>query len=472
MAKHIVIIGGGPAGIEAALAAASHNPSVTLLNEGPLGGRAVWQTLLPAKFWLNAADAFPGGEGLRIAEIRRQFQAAAENWQRQHAAALDRAGVEVITGWGVFESPHRLAVLDPTRIPDPGGIFAGSGSPVLEQALQQAATAHLDFDAAIIATGAVPFIPPTLQPDGRRILAPNLIWRLESLPRSLVMVGAGGPATEYVDLFSRLGVRVTWLTGPVGVLSAFPPAAGLWMMEEMSRRGVKVVPGIMARDIRSGTEGVSVRTADGREYPGELAFVAIGHRPDLARLNPQAAGLRLGSSGGLEVDGFGRTPVSHIYLVGDAALPMAVNAGMARGRVAGLHAAGQSVTPFSLESTVLAVYTRPEVAVVGRMSDPFEPFYTTQIPYDAALRAHLGTEWESSSAGFLELVYDSGQRVVGGMAIGPQAADVLAPLAIAIRMKALLSDLAEVRPAHPTYSELVFLAARAALESRTTPLRW
>src|SRR5690606_22141612 len=96
---------------------------------------------------------------------------------------------------------------------------------------------QISADAVIIASGAVPFVPPGLKPDGARIFSPHTIWKLDRLPRDMIVIGSGGPATEYVDAFSRMGVAITWITGPVSVLSAYPPEAGQIISQVMEKRG-------------------------------------------------------------------------------------------------------------------------------------------------------------------------------------------------------------------------------------------
>lgn len=444
--KQILVIGGGPAGIQAALAAAGSGCQVTLVSDSPPGGRAAWQTLLPSKMWLEAGNDRTGhladrsSPGL-LEQMRIRYEKAAWNWQRQLSVDLERAGVELRLGTASFLSAHEIQLLPPE-----GGY--------LDQ---------ISANSIIIATGAVPYVPPGLQPDGERIFSPHLIWQMKKLPESLIVIGAGGPATEYVDAFSRLGIPITWITGPVGVLSAFPPDAGRVIVKVMERRGVRIITGMMARQMDRTDDGVRVITADGVTHSASEAFVAIGLRPDFERLNLPAAGLRAGSSGGLATDQFGRTTEPHIYLVGDAASPLSANISMAQGRLAGLHAAGLPVEPLRIEQAVMAIYTNPQVAVVGRMSDRNETLHRIRVPFSTCLRAHLlqGTG-ETNELEFLDIAYDSQRRITGSLAVCPEAAEMLTSLALAIRAGLTIDLLASVFPAHPTFSELAILAARRA----------
>jgi pyruvate/2-oxoglutarate dehydrogenase complex dihydrolipoamide dehydrogenase (E3) component len=440
--KHILVIGGGPAGIQAALAASGSGRHVTLVSDGPPGGRSAWQTLLPSKMWLNARPAGSAGPhctSAEITELHTRYEHVVGAWQRQLINDLELAGVDLRLGQASFLSPREIEV-----VPPEGGYHD-----------------QISADAVIIATGAVPFVPPGLTPDGERIFSPHMIWKLNELPESMIVIGAGGPATEYVDAFSRLGVQITWITGPVGVLSAFPPDAGHFISGVMARRGVRIFTGMMARQIDRTQEGVRIVTADGAAHEAKMAFIAIGLRPDLGRLNLAAAGLKAGSSGGLATDPFYRTAAEHIYLVGDAASPLSANISIAQGRLAGWHAAGLEVEPLQLENAVMAIYTDPQVAVVGRMSDRVQPLQKIRVPFSTCLRAHLLPQTvDPTEMGFLEIAYDSSRRITGALAVCPEAAEVLTPLAIAVRTGMTLSALASVYPAHPTFSELSILAAR------------
>jgi pyruvate/2-oxoglutarate dehydrogenase complex dihydrolipoamide dehydrogenase (E3) component len=451
MSRYIVVIGGGPAGIEAARAAAAAGGHVTLVSDEPVGGRAGWHSLLPSKVWLTAADTFgllTEAPSLGIAvdgtiradpsAIVDRIRAVKEAWAGQQVADLKALGVELVAGVGSFEAADRVAVAD------------GDGDVLT----------RLQADAVIVAAGSVPRFPPEMKPDGQRILAPRFASHLASLPPDIVVVGGGATGSEFTYLFNRLGVKVTWIVAEQGVLPKFAPSAGPFLAEALVRRGVRLVQGQMAARIEREPDGVTLITTDGARYSASTAFVAIGRLPDLSRLNLGAAGLRPGPGGGLQPDSFGRTAVPTIYAVGDASgMPMLANRATAQAWIAGRHAAGATTSPFRPETVIHAIYTEPQVAQVGVLDANGAAVEIVRLPFTSSLKAHLLPEGD----GFLELAYNvSDRRVMGSVAVGPHAADVLTPVALAIQMELSLDDLARMYAAHPTLSELAFMVARLA----------
>jgi pyruvate/2-oxoglutarate dehydrogenase complex dihydrolipoamide dehydrogenase (E3) component len=448
MSVQIVVIGAGPAGIEAAKAAALAGGQVALVSEEAVGGRAGWHSLLPSKVWLTAADtvgllseapvmAEAGLDSIipSATAIVTQIRAVKESWNRIQQEALEALGVEILPGLATFESIGRLVVQDADG-----------------QVLQRR-----QVEAVIVASGSVPFFPPGLRPDGKRVLAPRFASHLDPLPEDIVVVGAGATGCEFAYFFNRLGVKVTWIIDQYGVLPAFVPEAGLFLANVLAARGVHLVRDQLAERVERGEDGVIVVTLDGQGYPADMAFVAIGRKPDLGRLNLEVLGLQVTPGQAPATDGYGRTGVPGLYLVGDAAgAPMVANRAMAQARVAGRHAAGAQTPPFRPETVIRAIYSEPQVAQVGIAQG--EGVHTLRLPFRQGLKANLLADYD----GFLMLAYNDDRRLLGGVAVGPGAANVLAPVAMAIYLNASLDDLAAVYSAHPTISELAFMAARLA----------
>lgn len=445
MSKRVVIIGGGPAGIEAAKAAAKAGGSVTLVNNGPVGGRAGWDSLLPSKVWLTAADSlglFAEAEALGLFGAAGQADSAAivarikvlkGQWSRQQQAELDNLGVRLVTGTAVFTDPHTLTISHEEN--------------------QRKLTA----DAFIVATGSVPVFPPTLKPNGKNVLAPRFASAMETLPRSIVVVGAGATGAEFVYLFNRLGLDVTWIVDQFGVLPDFDREAAETLAAALANRGVNMVSGHMAERIDPLEAGIVVVTTDGAVHPAAMAFLAIGRRPDTESLNLEAAGLTL-EKGVAVVDDNGRSAQPHIYFAGDAAgLPMIANRAMAQGWTAGRRAAGMEAASFNPAAVIGAVYSEPQVAQVGRLQG--NNIRTVRALFSASLKAQLFFQEEA----FVKLAYaEENGRLTGAAAVGSQAADVLAPVMVAIHAGMTITDFAALYAAHPTLSELAFTAARMA----------
>ncbi len=453
MSRTIVVTGAGPAGVAAAVAAAEAGARVLLVSDEPAGGRANWHSLGPSKVWLAAVEMYEQAVGAialglaveaappEVPLVLARIRELAGRWSARQAESLSLAGVEWVDGFGSLVGPGRVQVRD----------RAG------------AAVGELEAEAVILATGSVPRFGDGLRPDGDRILAPRFAGRLEEIPTDIVVIGGGATGAEFVYLFDSLGSEVTWLLDERGVLPDFPSEASALLVEALDRRGVRRVAGPAARVERAG-RGVVVIGEDGKRFAAHSAFLAVGRLPAVRGLGLETVGLAARADGTLQVDTFGRTEATGVYAVGDVAgPPMLANYGEAQGRIAGLHAAGAPVAGFRPECVVHAVYTAPQVAKVGDaegIAGLGHPGRVTRVrvPFQAALHTllHPGKGW-------LELVLELPEgRIIGGWAVGPNAADTLAPVALAIRMQTTAEQMADVAPAVPTVSELPFLAAREA----------
>jgi pyruvate/2-oxoglutarate dehydrogenase complex dihydrolipoamide dehydrogenase (E3) component len=452
MITQIAVIGAGPAGVTAAGAAADCGAQVTLVGTEPPGGRASWHSLLPSKVLLTAADSLGLArrfEKLGLANasstpapevLVQRIRALAQSQSDRQALDLTRRGVRFLVGKAAFVGCHRLQVT-----------------------LDQGAPMLLDADAIIIASGSVPIFPPGLKPDGQQIIAPRLVGRLHYLPASIIVIGGGVTGTEFAYGFNRLGVAVDWVVDEFGVLPPFEREAVSVLVEALVSRGVVLHEGAGASTAVPDGEGVTVTLHDGQSVRAEMAFIAIGRRPDVASLNLKGANLPEEAHWGIQVDGYGRTTVPHIYAVGDVnGLPMTANKAMAQGWIAGRHAAGAIVDPYRAETMVEAVYSDPQVSQVGlsRVDAEARGYKVREqtVSYEAALKAALLGETE----GFVKLNTDADDgTLLGASAVGAHAADVLAPVALGLRLGARMGDLSALFAAHPSLTELVFAAARA-----------
>lgn len=200
---------------------------------------------------------------------------------------------------------------------------------------------------------------------------------------------------------------------------------------------------------------------DGRSFAADEAFIAIGRRPDVANLNLEAAGFAAGLRE-LAVDEYARSAVPHIYAACDiTGAPLVVNKAWAQAWTGARHATGVQTPPLQPSIWVEAVYTHPQVAQVGLTAERAAAKGRSVNVQKVESRVALKSLLVGDETGFVTLVSDSETgQVLGGSAVGGHAADVLAPIALAIGMGATVSDLAAIFPAHPTLSELSFEVAR------------
>ncbi|MBN8615899.1 MAG: NAD(P)/FAD-dependent oxidoreductase [Deltaproteobacteria bacterium] len=457
----VVVIGGGPAGMTAAIEATRSGRRVTLVTEAPLGGRAMNASLLPSKLLLHLAElrVRRGERGLAsvatIADLTEGIDRTIAHQAMRASERLSDAGVSVVHGLARFTGPNELAV------EREGGARA------------------MTFSRAIVATGSVPSFPEgffgdRLGPDGEVIFAPRFVRTLRSLPRTMLVIGGGATGTEAVSAFVDLGVEVTWLLDDLGILPRFDRELASSLGDVLMERGVKIVHGkrvlSVTRDPRPDApadQRVLAKLDGGRTYAGERAFVAIGRRGDVARLDPERVGLDVDvATGTLRVDAEGRTSAPHVFAVGDAAgPPFTANEAMARAYVAARRATDRDAPPSPRAARIEAVYARPEIARVGltpqdavRGGASFEVRVTT---FESSLRGVMeGSGFDPHARGTLKVVLDAGERLVGASAIGPRASEVLAPIATAIHLGARAEDLRGLFLAEPTLCGLALDALR------------
>ncbi|MCP5363752.1 MAG: NAD(P)/FAD-dependent oxidoreductase [Hyphomicrobiales bacterium] len=447
----LIVIGAGPAGITAALEAARLGANVSLITAEPVGGRANWASLLPSKVYLTAADHLGEAHhnpslGLSgplpepdLPVLRARIAELAKARSTDERARLEESGVKLVPGKAQFVDPHTIEVTP-----------------------SEGECQRITFQQAIIASGSVPVFPPDIRPDGRRILAPRLAGSLAEWPSHMIVVGGGVTGAEFAYFFNRMGADVTWVTDVARVLPRVDSDMSELFEATLVGRGVTVFKDAPVTSVQSSELGVTVTLRDGHPLTGSHGFLALGRRPDLTDLGLEASGVETADMR-IVVDNYGRTTQPHIYAVGDAAgAPFIANRGQAQARIAARHAGGADTPPFRPDTIIEAVYTQPQLAQVGLTeADAAREKIAVQIhrgSYAAALKPHLSGD----TAGFVKILAAPGSsRILGAGAVGDRAAELLAPVAVAIAAKQPLSTLADIFLAYPSLSEVVGLAARS-----------
>jgi dihydrolipoamide dehydrogenase len=455
----IVIMGGGPAGYEAALVAAQHGAEVTVAEPAGLGGACVLYDCVPSKTFIASAgarSAFRAADelGIRTGTSQAEVDVPTVHGRVKGLALaqsadvrerVQREGVKLITGTARLtdDAPglarHRVTVTN-------------------SEGDQQT----LEADAVLIATGATPRVLPGSEPDGERILTWREIYDLPELPEHLVVIGSGVTGAEFASAYTEMGVEVTLVSSRDRVLPHEDADAAAVLEDVFDERGLTLVKHARAERVERVEDGVVVHLRDGRQIEASHALMTVGSVPNTQDIGLDAVGIEPGPGGFISVDRVSRTSVSGIYAAGDCTgVLMLASVAQMQGRIAMWHALGEGVTPIKLKTVAANVFTHPEIANVGisqRAIDTGEvPARTVMLPLATNARAKM----EGLHRGFVKLFCRPATGVViGGVVVAPNASELILPIALAVQNQLTVEHLALTFSVYPSLSGSITEAGR------------
>jgi dihydrolipoamide dehydrogenase len=455
----IVIMGGGPAGYEAALVAAQHGSDVTVVERDGMGGACVLDDCVPSKTFISSASirvdmhrapdlgviADPTAIGVDLPTVNARVKQLALAQSADVRARVEREGVRIVRGSAAFtdEPSARAPHVVEARTPDGG-------------------REELPADVVLIATGATPRVLPDAVPDGERILTWRQLYDLQELPEHLVVVGSGVTGAEFVSAYVELGARVTLVSSRDRVLPGEDADAAAVLQDVFTERGVEILSQARADSVKRDGDGVVVTLADGRTVTGSHALMTVGSVPNTTDIGLEKIGVETGRGGFIPVDRVSRTSVPGVYAAGDCTgVLMLASVAAMQGRIAMWHALGEGVAPIKLKTVAAAVFTRPEIATVGisqRAIDAGEvPARTIMLPLSTNPRAKM----QGLRRGFVKLFCRPATGVViGGVVVAPVASELILPIALAVQNGLTVADLAHTFSVYPSLSGSITEAGR------------
>ena len=452
MATRFVIIGGGPAGNQAATHAARLGAQVTLVERDVVGGAAHLWDCIPSKTMIATGGAISFTRrltGMGLGEVDAALDAEA---QRKRITGIENHLNHSIT---------ELLVSQNVRIIRGHGHLAGPHEVVVES---DDGEERLPADAVLISTGSRPRVPEWAEPDGCRVLTTREAYPPPDFPEHLVVIGSGVTGVEFVHMFSSFGSQVTLIVSRQQVLPSKDPEVAAALEDELLRRGVRLLKGARAEGIDVDTNGVVVRCDDGRVARGSHALLAVGSIPNSEGLGLEEAGVRVGPGGYIPVNHHCQSNVGHVYAAGDVSgkLPLSSVAAMQGRKIAehvmGLHT--REHRHLDYEKAASAIFTEQEIADVGL--GEAEAFATgrkirvTKVPYAANAKALINDD----TRGFVKILSDPATGVVlGGSIVGRHAAELISVIALAVTANLKVDDIVESVLVHPTLSEALADAA-------------
>ncbi|NMH99848.1 NAD(P)H-quinone dehydrogenase [Pseudonocardia acidicola] len=459
----IVIMGGGPAGYEAALVAAQHGSDVTVIEQHGMGGACVLDDCVPSKTFISSAsirvelhrapdlgvlvDRKNVPVDLPIVHGRVKGLALAQSADIR--ARLEREGVRIINGAAAFADAPTIRATH-----------------VIEARHLSGEREELAADVVLVATGATPRVLDDARPDGERILTWRQLYDLDELPEHLIVVGSGVTGAEFVSAYVELGSEVTLVSSRDRVLPGEDADASAVLQEVFAERGVHILGQARAKSVTREGDGVVVTLSDGREVRGSHALMTVGSVPNTTDLGLEKVGIETDRGGFIPVDRVSRTSVPGVYAAGDCTgVLMLASVAAMQGRIAMWHALGEGVAPIKLKTVAAAVFTRPEIATVGisqRAIDAGEvPARTIMLPLATNPRAKM----QGLRRGFVKLFCRPATGVViGGVVVAPVASELILPIAMAVQNGLGVDDLAHTFSVYPSLSGSITEAGRQLMQ--------
>jgi NAD(P)H dehydrogenase (quinone) len=459
LVNRIVIIGGGPAGYEAALVAAQLGAEVTLVEDAGAGGACVLYDCVPSKAFIASSDVVTafrhGGRlGVRTASpdavaldggaVHSRVKRLAQAQSADIAAKLVEAGVKVTAGRARLGSDA------------PGHLHPVIVTPYEGAEYQMMAT------TVLIATGAHPRQLADAMPDGERILTWRQIYDLPDLPESLIVVGSGVTGAEFASAYLAAGVDVTLVSSRDHVMPLEDPDAAMAIERVFRSRGMQIISNSRATAVRRSANGAEVTLVGGRTLTASHVLMAVGSVPNTDDLGLAEYGVEVAPGGYVSVDRVSRTNVPGIYAAGDCTgvLALASVAAM-QGRIAMWHALGEAVAPLRLKTVSANVFTDPELASVGVSQADVDAGRTPAREVTLPLAGNARAKMADLADGFVKLFCrPASGLVVGGVVVAPKASELILPIALAVENHLTVDQLAHTITIYPSLSGSLAEAAR------------
>jgi dihydrolipoamide dehydrogenase len=449
----VTVIGSGPGGYVAAIRAAQLGLKTAIVEKwAALGGTCLHIGCIPTKALLHSADVLEtardaakygvttGKVALDLAAVHKFRTDVVRRQARGVEYLMKKNNIAVLTGHGRLKGPGRVEVT-----PE-------SGAP------QSIATKNV-----ILATGSTVKLLPGMKADGRRVITSTEALTLETVPKSMVILGAGAVGVEFASIYVRFGSRVTLVEMLPRVLPIEDEEISAEMLKALKKRGIDVKVGTRFESMKVFDKEVEIKVASDKgaeSLKAEVVLVAVGRKPVTEDLGLETTKVAV-DRGFVKVDAMMRTAEPSVYAIGDI-VPTAMLAHLAshEGIVAAEAIAGKNPRPIDYDHVPNATYSDPEVASVGLTEAAARARgYKVKVgkfPFPPLGKGRILNAQE----GFVKLVGDERyDELLGVHAIGPRVTELIAEGVLALTLESTVEEIHHAIHAHPTLSEAMGEAA-------------
>ncbi|MDQ2761811.1 MAG: dihydrolipoyl dehydrogenase [Actinomycetota bacterium] len=455
-----VVIGSGPGGYVGAIRAAQLGMKTAVIEQDKVGGRCLNYACIPAKAILRVADVLSevrgaGDFGISVGEPQVDYAAVGARREKVVgtltggvASLLEKNRIELIEGHGALAAS--------------GGV--------------EVAGRTLSARTVVLATGSIARTIPGAQ-FGGRVIGTEEAWALPELPRSLAIVGAGASGAEIASAYARFGVEVELYEALERVLPTEDAEISKVVDRGLKRQGITIHTGTLVENVESTGRGVKFTSRETRDPSSSPAgeelgskneadwlVIAAGRGPDVESLALDLAGVKLAPDGLIEVDGALRTSATGIYAIGDLVHgPALAHKASEEGLIASQDAAGIHTHPIAYIDIPRATFCAPNVASFGlteaQAREQGHDVVVGRLQYGAV---GAGTIY-GDRTGIVKIVGEKKYgELLGAHIAGTRATELIGELVLVRGLEGGFPEIARAIHAHPTFSEAVMEAARAA----------
>lgn len=435
MNSDLIIIGSGPGGYQAAAYAAKNGLKVTIIEERHAGGTCLNEGCIPTKTLCHEADVL---ETLRIAvpsatinytHVTERLNEVITQLRTGVEQLMQMQGITMVQGHAEFKDCNRIAV---------------NGE-------------EYSAPKIIIATGSKPKMPPHCEIDMSVVSTSTEMLRIDHVPESIVIVGAGVIGMEFASIFNTFGSKVTVVEFLKECLPAVDSDIAKRLRKTLEKRGITFH--MQSAVKRIAADGVTFERKGKEEtINAETILVATGRMPNIEGLCLETAGVEH-TPKGITTDDNMHTNVEGIYAIGDVnGRQMLAHAATMQGIKVVNEIIGKP-SDIRLDIMPAAIFTRPEAACVGVSEDYCKENGIGYTCRKAFFRSNGKAVSMNETEGMLKLIADSNERIIGCHCFGPHSADIVQEISSLMCRDTTVSQLADIVHIHPTLGEIIHEAA-------------
>ena len=447
---NVVVVGGGPAGYVCSIRLAQLGYKTACIDSREtLGGTCLNVGCIPSKSLLNLSEKFHeakklSDKGIEIESIKLNLEKMMKN--KEKAVINLTKGVEFllkknkitfINGHARIKSSKKLSIV---------------GADETEKII--------DTDNIVICTGSEPVSLPNVSFDEKKIISSTGALSLKSVPKKMLVVGAGYIGLEMGSVWSRLGSEVHIIEFLNHITPGMDREVSNEFMKILQKQGLKFHLDTKVESISKVSDIIKIKSlnkkGEKKDFECDVVLIAIGRKPKIENLNLETIGIELDDKKRIKVDNKYRTNINNIYAIGDVIDgPMLAHKAEDEGIAVAEIIDGQA-GHVNYDVIPGVVYTSPEVAVIGKTEEQLKADKVNYKVGKFSLMGNSRAKTINETDGFVKIIADSKtDKVLGVHMIGSNAGELIAEMALAMEFGASSEDIARTCHAHPTFSEAI-----------------